>query len=234
MGQLVWDASQRRDHRSAHQYFDQAHAAARRVHDSTAAGLSLLRKSYVALYGQKNPKAGLALTTQAAETTARTSHVINALSTLHAAEAHAMMGEQAECEHALDQAGQRFELVSDDDVALDLFSPTQHGRLAGSCYLFLGEAGKAETILDTTAGRLRDRSKSEAIVLGNLTLARLRQGKVDEAAATLHRAMDVIERTWGGGGLTIMFDACREMRPWRTRTEVQDVHDRMLSLMATR
>ncbi|MBW4715757.1 hypothetical protein [Saccharothrix obliqua] len=41
---------------------------------------------------------------------------------------------------------------------------------------------KAEHILETTAAQLRDRSKSEAILLGNLSLARLRQGKVDEAA----------------------------------------------------
>ena len=234
MGQLVWDASQRRDHRTAHQYFDQASAAARRVRDSTAEGLALLRKSYVALYGQKDPRAGLTLTMRAADTTARTSDVLSGLATLHAAEAHAMMGHQDDCERALNEADCRFGQVDNDDAAIELFSPTQHGRLSGSCYLFLGEVRKAETILEATAAQLRNRSKSEAIVLGNLSLARLRQGKVDEAAGALHRAMDVIELTWGGGGLNILFDACREMQPWRERTDVQDVHDRMMSLMATR
>ncbi|MBW4715758.1 hypothetical protein [Saccharothrix obliqua] len=46
--------------------------------------------------------------------------------------------------------------------------------------------------------------------------------------------MDVIELTWGGGGLNIVFDACREMQPWRQQPEVQNVYDRMMSLMATR
>jgi hypothetical protein len=98
----------------------------------------------------------------------------------------------------------------------------------------LGQADKAAVILETTAAQLHDRSKSEAIVLGNLGLARLRQGKVDEAAGTLHEAMDVIELTWGGGGLNLLFDACREMQPWRHDTHVQDVYDRVMTLMATR
>jgi transcriptional regulator with XRE-family HTH domain len=44
MGQLVWDASQRRDHTAARGYFDQAIAAARHVHDPIAEGFALLRK----------------------------------------------------------------------------------------------------------------------------------------------------------------------------------------------
>ncbi|MBW4720718.1 helix-turn-helix domain-containing protein [Saccharothrix obliqua] len=234
MGQLVWDASQRRDHRTAHMYFDQAGAAAKRVRDSATEGLALLRKSYVALYGQKDPRTGLSLTTRAADVTAQTSQVLSGLATLHAAEAHAMMGRQADCEAALTEAGSHFDRIDDDDAALGLFSPTQQGRLAGSCYLFLGEPRRAEHILEATSAQLRNRSKSEAILLGNLSLARLRQGKVDEAAGALHQAMDVIELTWGGGGLNILFDACREMQPWRQQPEVQDVYDRMMSLMATR
>ncbi|GAB2957613.1 helix-turn-helix transcriptional regulator [Saccharothrix stipae] len=234
MGQLVWDASQRRDHRTAHRYFDQARAAARRVRDAAAEGLALLRKSYVALYGEADPRTGLALTMQAAATAAGTSRVLSGLAALHAAEAHAMMGQLADCERALGEAELRFAQIDGDDVALDLFSPTQHGRLAGSCYLFLGQAEKAALILEATVTRLHGRSKSEAIVLGNLGLAHLRQGRVDEAAGTLHKAMDVIELTWGGGGLNVLFDACREMRPWRQEGDVQDVYDRVMTLMATK
>ncbi|KOX32967.1 hypothetical protein ADK67_07180 [Saccharothrix sp. NRRL B-16348] len=54
------------------------------------------------------------------------------------------------------------------------------------------------------------------------------------AAGTLHLAMDVIERTWGGGALNVLFDAYREMRPWRQDGDVQDVYDRVMTLMATR
>lgn len=54
MGQLVWDASQRRDHRAARQYFDQAAAAAREIGSPTAEGHALLRTGYLALYGARS------------------------------------------------------------------------------------------------------------------------------------------------------------------------------------
>jgi tetratricopeptide (TPR) repeat protein len=231
MGQLVWDASQRHDHATAHRYFDQAITAARELQDVAAEGRALLRKSFVALYGEKDAGKGLALTMRAADTAAGGSQVLAGLAVLHAAEAHAMLGAQADCERALSEADGRFDRISTTDAALELFSPTQPGRLAGSCYLFLGRPKQAEPILEMTARELRDRSKSQAIVLGNLTLAYLRQGKVDAAVATLHRAVDVIELTWGGGGLNIVFGACRELHPWRNVGAVQDVYDRVMALM---
>jgi len=232
MGQLVWDASQRRDQATAHGYFDQAIEATRLLRDPTAEGLALLRKSFVSLYGDKDPVCGLQLTRQTAETTRHTSHVLTGLALLHAAEAHAILGQRAECERALSEADRCFERIEVADVALDLFSPTQSGRLAGSCYLFLGQAEQAQPILEATAQELRDRSKSQAIVLGNLSLAYLRQGKLDEATAVLHQAIDVIELTWGGGGLNIVFGACRELQSWRQVATVQNVYDRVMALMA--
>lgn len=107
-----------------------------------------------------------------------------------------MLGRLAECERALSEADRHFDRIGAvADMAIDLFSPTQPGRLAGSCFLFLGKAKQAQPILEATARELRDRSKSQAIVLGNLSLAFLRQGKLDEAAAVLHQAIDVIELT---------------------------------------
>jgi hypothetical protein len=106
--------------------------------------------------------------------------------------------------------------------------------MAGSCYLFLEEHRRAQSFLEDTARVLHDQSKPYAIVLGNLALAALRQGNVDEAAARLHQAMDVIEVNWGGGGLNIVFGASRELRPWREVPTVRDAQDRLLSLMATR
>ena len=75
MGQLVWDASRRRDHATARAYFGQAVEAARQIHDPTAEGLALLRTSFVALYGEKDPQAGLALTIQTAKAVKGNSHV---------------------------------------------------------------------------------------------------------------------------------------------------------------
>jgi len=67
MGQLVWDASQRRDHTTARAYFDQAIEAARQLRDPAAEGRALLRKSFAALYGEKDPQTGLNLATQTAD-----------------------------------------------------------------------------------------------------------------------------------------------------------------------
>jgi transcriptional regulator with XRE-family HTH domain len=232
MGQLVWDASQRRDHSTAHHYLDQAVRAARQLGDAAAEALALLRKSFVALYGERDPRAGLALTTQTAEVASGTSHVLAGLAVLHSAEAYAMLGGARACEQSLARAEAEFDAIDASDVAIDLYSATQLGRLVGSCYLFLNQAKRAQPVLEQTANALTDRSKSRAIVLGNLALASIRQRNLDEAVARLHEAMDVIEVTWGGGGLNVVFGAGRELRQWRGQPIVQDAYDRLLGLMA--
>ncbi len=143
-----------------------------------------------------------------------------------------MLGQRHECEQALDSAESQFEQVRDNDPAIDLFSSTQQARVAGSCYLFLRESRRAHVILSDTARILSDRSKSQAIVLGNLALACARQGDPEEAAAALHLAMDVAEVTRGGGGLNVIFSVGRELKPWRHLSVVQEAHDRLLSLVA--
>jgi hypothetical protein len=185
----------------------------------------------VALYGEKDPATGLALAHRTADTVASVSRVLTGLGLLHAAEAHAMLGQQTECEHALAEADTHLDQVDDNDVAFDLFSPTQSGRLAGSCYLFLGKAPRAEAILVATANKLQDQSKAQAITIGNLGLALIRQGRPEEAVAVLHDAADVIERNWGGGGLNVMFSACRELRPWKHQEAVQEIYDRVMTMM---
>ncbi|WP_460404117.1 helix-turn-helix domain-containing protein [Actinophytocola sediminis] len=231
MGQLVWDASQRRDHTTATAYLDQAELAANQLGDRAAEGLASLRKTYVALYGEKDPATGLALAQRTADTTAGVSRVLTGLGLLHAAEAHAMLGQQTECERALAEADSHLDQVDDTDAAFDLYSPTQSGRLAGSCYLSLGKAPRAEAILEATVNELRDQSKAQAITIGNLGLALIRQRRPEEAAAILHDAADVIERNWGGGALNVMFSACRELRPWKHEPAVQDIYDRVMTMM---
>jgi len=232
MGQLVWDASQRRDHDTAVAYFDQAVHAAQERGDKAAEGLALLRKSFVALYGWRDPKAGLGLTQQTASTAAGASQVLTGLAMLHTAEAHAMLGNRRDCEQALQAAGAQFGRIQPGDPAIDLFSPSQPGRLAGSCYLFLHDAKGAAGILEETAQALQDQSKSQVVVLGNLALAYIRLGSLDAAVARLNLAIDVTERNRGGGGMTIICSAGRQLRRWRDSPEVQDVSDRIMALMA--
>lgn len=143
-----------------------------------------------------------------------------------------MLGERRDCEAALGDAESEFARVQVADPARSLFCPDQVGRLKGSCYLFLREPKKAGPILESAAHSLRDRQKSRAIVLGSLTLAHIRQRNLEEAAAALDQAIDVVEMTRGGGALTVLFTAGRELRPWQDHPIVQAVHDRLLGLVA--
>ncbi len=233
MGQLVWDASQRRDHAVALRYFDQAIEAAREIRDPVLEAHAHLRKGFVALYGTKDPKEGLRLCNETTIVGASASNVLAGLGFLHVGEAHALMGERQECEKALGEAERRFSRIHPDDEAIHMFSPSQFGRLAGSCYLFLGVNDKAERTLAQTARMLVEWKKSQSIVLGNLTLAYIRQGKLEEACSTLHEAIDLIEATRGGGGLNIAFTAGRELAPWRHEPWVQEISDRLFGLMTT-
>ncbi|WP_422646766.1 helix-turn-helix transcriptional regulator [Actinoalloteichus caeruleus] len=231
VGQLVWDASQRRDQQRARAYFEQASAAARELGDVTAEGHALLRASYLTLYGDRDPRAGLLLTGRVADLTATTSSVLCGLALLHHAEAHAMLGDLRDCETSLGRAEAHFDRVVHGDPAFFLFSESQFTRLAGSCYLFLGEHARAQQFLEKAANTTRRTSKSRAITLSNLSLAHVRQGDPEAGTTILHEAIDLLEATRGGGAMNIAFDAARELRRWREEAFVQDVHDRLLSLM---
>ncbi|MBA8823796.1 transcriptional regulator with XRE-family HTH domain [Saccharopolyspora lacisalsi] len=231
MGQLVWDSSQRRDQRTAREYFRQAIQAARENGDSVAEGHAALRTSYLALYGDKDPVGGLCWTERAATVACTSSDVLTGLAHLHSAEAHAMRGDANRCDAALAAAETSFARIAPSDPAAGAFSSSQFDRLAGSCSLFLGEYQQASRILGRAATARTAASKSRAIVLGNLSLAYMHQRELEAATHTLHEAMDVLETTRGGGGLTIVFDAGRKLGRWRTEPVVRDVHDRLLGLM---
>ncbi|MGP3916325.1 helix-turn-helix domain-containing protein [Nonomuraea sp. 10N515B] len=215
MGQLIWDASQRRDDVVPLLYFDQAISAAREISDTVLEAHAQLRKGFVALYGTKDPREGLRLCRETALVSNATSNVLTGLGHLHVGEAHAMLGQRRDCEKALGAAADSFTRIHTDDEALPMYSSSQFDRMAGSCYLFLGANGKAEEILTRTARSLVQWKKSRSIVLGHLTLAYIRQGKLEEACGTLHQAIDLIEETRGGGGMNIAFSAGRELAPWR-------------------
>jgi tetratricopeptide (TPR) repeat protein len=233
MGQLVWDASQRRDHATAIGYYTQAISAAIQAGDTTAEAYARLRKSYVAMYGEHDPRTGLQLAQQAATLTGTgANHALPGLALLHVGEAHAMLGERRDSEGALGAAEAHLEAMQLADPAYGLFSSDRLGRVRGSCYLALGDSAKAAPILESTARGLQGRHKSKAIILGNLALAHIRRRDVDQAAAVLDRAIDLLEISRGGGGLNVVSAAVRQLRPWRHEPFAQDLNERLLALMA--
>ena len=231
MGQLVWDASQRRDHAAATGYFDQAIRAAHQTRDGVAEGNTELRKSFIALYGEGRPAVGLTLAHRAVLASRHDSHVIAGLALLHVGEAYAMLGDAQSCDESLGAAEVHFASVTPDDPAALLFCPSQQGRLTGSCWLYLDKPDKAEAILERTCEMLPERKKATAILLGNLAIASIRRRNIDTATGRLHAAIGVLEQNRGGGGLNVVFAAARELWPWRNEPAVQDVNDRLLTLM---
>jgi transcriptional regulator with XRE-family HTH domain len=232
LGQLVWDASQRRDHATANRYFNCSIAAAIELGDPVAEGRALLRKSFVALYGGDTVPVGLALASRAAVAGSGHSHALAALALLHVGEAYAMLGDARRCAESLGGAEAHLGRIAADDPAADQFCASQHGRLTGSCHLLLGRPDLAQTVLDSTLRLLTERRKSTAVLLGHLALAGIRRRDPDTAVARMHEAIDVVERTRAGGGLTVVVTAARELGPWRDQPAVRDVHDRLLDLMA--
>ncbi|WP_328750566.1 helix-turn-helix transcriptional regulator [Streptomyces sp. NBC_00285] len=231
LGQLAWDASQRRDHAAPLGYFEEAVAAARHARDPSTESYATLRMSFVALYGEKNAEHGVMLAERAVEVARLVSPSLTGLGLLHVAEGHAMTGALKECEDALKKAEAQFDRVHPDDLAAPYYTVNEFNRLAGSCYLALDLPERAEPILRMTSRALAAKKKSQAIALGNLTLALIRQGKLDEAAATMHRTIDAVELTRGGGGLNLAFSAGRELRQWRSEPWALELNDRLLALM---
>jgi transcriptional regulator with XRE-family HTH domain len=232
MGLLVWDASHRRDQVSARAHFQRSRTAAQRLGHPAAEALAVLRLCFVALYGDKDTRAGLTLAQQAAELAHPSSPVLAGLAALHAAEAHATLDQGRDCKQALLVAERQFDRVRADDPAADWFTPSHYDRLAGSCWLSLGRYEDAEAALEATVRMAPTASKARAIALGNLAQARLGQRRVGDATDTLHEAIDVIETTRGGGGFTVVFAAARRLRPWDDDPRVRDVNDRLFSVIA--
>lgn len=233
MGQIVWDVSGRRDHAGPIEYLNQAVDASRHAHDPGAECYAVLRKSFVALYGKKDPIRGGTLAQEAAEIAKLCSPSLTGLSLLHVAEGHAMTGDLRSCEQTLKMAEVQLDRVDDSDLAAGHYTLDEFNRLVGSCYLFLDRPERAEPILAETSRSLADRKKVQAIALGNLTLALIGQRKLDEAASAMHRTIDAVESTRGGGGLNLAFAAGQELRQWRAEPWAQDINDRLLALMTT-
>lgn len=194
-----------------------------------------LRKAYVSLYGpveERSPQRGLALARAAAGHSRGVSHALHGVAQLHVGEAFGLLGEYRQCEQALAAAETAFDAMGSDDVAEQMYSPAQFGRLAGSCHLSLGHPERAESLSSDTLGLLGDRRKTKSLVLGNLATSHIRQRRLDAATATLHEAVDLLEQAQGGGGMSVVFAAARELYPWRAEAQVQDLHDRLLGLVS--
>ncbi|GAB3157875.1 hypothetical protein GCM10027290_59870 [Micromonospora sonneratiae] len=232
MGQLIWDASQRYDGVTATAHYKHAASSAQQSGDLFLEAYASLRTCYISLYGNQDPRSGLAQATLAAESAARAeSKALSGIALLHAGEAHAMLGDRADCEQALSKAETLLSQINESDPGRDYALAGQFERLAGSCYLSLGEPTKAQQLLQPLLAHDFSQPKLQAIALGNLSLALVQQRQVEDAVTTLHGAIDIAERTRGGGAMNVIFRVIKELRPWRSRADVNDVQERALTLV---
>lgn len=233
MGQLLWDASQRKDSSASQTYFDQAIHAARQGGDADAEAHATLRSCFLHLYGvDQHADQGLLLAQHAATLAQPVSPGLCGLALLHVAEANAMRNERRACESALDAAQWQLSQINDGGNGSEHLSASKIDRMAGSCYVFLGLSAQAEGHLVAAAGALTSKKKSQSIALGNLALARVRMGEIEGAVDALDKAIDTLEITRGGGGINVAFSAGRALRPWRSHPSVAAVGERLFALMA--
>ena len=128
MGQLIWDASQRRDGSSAIGYLDEAATLARTVGDHQIQADALLRKAFVPLYGPR-PDAHEALVAARHAMAAARDTQARAIAALHVAEAHARTGSAYDADCHLEEADE----LARQDPDLDPESWTgRRDRIAGS------------------------------------------------------------------------------------------------------
>jgi transcriptional regulator with XRE-family HTH domain len=232
LGQLLWDAAQRRSHEAAELQFNTAEEFAKRCGDPALEARALLRHSYLALYGQANPGAGLALTQRAADLARHVSPAIQALAELHAGEAHAMLRDKAASHHWLATGEQELARVDEFDPAFDLYSVSAGPRLIGSSLIRLHDYTAALRTLEEAAATATPGSKTLAIVLANIALALAKAGQGDGAATRLADAIDLIETTQGAGALNVAFQAGRELNRLDRSPTTADVVDRLMALVA--
>jgi transcriptional regulator with XRE-family HTH domain len=231
LGQVLWDAAQRRSHDVAEAQLDQATHLAERCRDPAVESAALLRRSFLALYGRRSAEDGLALTVRASEAARDVSPTIVALANLHSAEAHAMLGDATACRALLKAADGAASRIDDDDPGLSLYTPSVAARMTGSCLIRLGDYDAALSAL-TQAELESPPAKTLAMVVGNSALALALSGEVDGAAERLSEVIDLIEMTRGGGALNIAFQVGRAIHRQGRAAAASDVIDRLLSLMA--
>lgn len=232
LGQLLWDAAQRRSHEAAELQFRAAEDLARRCHDPALEARALLRHSYLALYGKGDPSGGLSLTTRAADLARHASPAIQALADLHAGEAHAMLHDKEASHCSLLAGEQELARVDEYDPAFDLYNASVGARLVGSSLNRLGDYAGALGALDEAASLAAPGSKTRAIVVANAALTLARSGHEDAAAARLTEAIGIIETTRGAGALNVAFQAGRELHRRDQSPATSDVIDRLMALVA--
>ena len=229
LGQLVWDASCRRDGTTPVRYYEQALQVSAYVKGGWAEALPRVRQCLIAIYYDKDPKRALDLASRAASCASDgSSYALAGESFAFIAEAQALLGEKLQCKRALEHAQFHAERIARDDPALGIF--TSVDGFAGICDLHLGDPKSAEQILRYSVTHPGRKEKSKAACLGLLAVALIRQRDPEQGAAVLHEGIDLVERSWSGRGVQRVFMAGRELRPWIGERFVQDVQDRLLAL----
>jgi hypothetical protein len=233
LGRLTWDVSGQQDHATAARYYDRAIAAASNLKEGWTEAFPRMFQRFLPVYtGDGNPKNAVYLAEQATTRAADgSSHVVAGWSAAFAAEAHALLSEERKARLLLERADFYLSKVTAEDPMFGVFGRDQLGGFVGACQLRLSNPVGAEAALQDSARRLgAGKEKHKSVILADLSTAFVLQDDPEQACATLHQVIDLVELTGSAAGKRRAFAAGRQLTPWRNEPFVQDLQDRLLAL----
>jgi transcriptional regulator with XRE-family HTH domain len=147
------------------------------------------------------------------------------------AEAHSMLGHEADALRSLEAAVTEWARPADDRLARPRVAFFDAPRLAGEqgiCLARLGHAGQAQGVLTAALADLdRHQQKSRGRLLIALASTQLQQGDVDEACRLAETALDEAVGLGVQPNVQDVVSLRRQLEPWRDRRGVRDLDERL-------
>jgi hypothetical protein len=147
------------------------------------------------------------------------------------AEAHSILGNEAEALRSLEAAVTAWARPADDRLVRPRVAFFDAPRLAGEqgiCLARLGRSGEAQGVLWAALAALdRHQQKSRGRLLVALASTHLQQGGVDEACRLAEIALDEAVGLGVQPNVQDVVSLRRQLEPWRDRRAVRDVDERL-------
>ncbi|HCA85728.1 MAG TPA: transcriptional regulator, partial [Streptomyces sp.] len=226
-------------HAAAERYFTvglrAAHAAGDRL-----AGANLLKCMTLQLAECGRPGEALALAAAARESAAGGPARVRAIITVRHARAHAVVGDRAECERLLIEAGTLMEQVGDDRAGSEpcpywagYFDTAEYSAQVAACYLLLRRHGTSDRWLEQALSlQPASRPRDATTYLMWRAEAAVQLGEVDRACAHLEQALPAVAGSTSARNRARLTSVHQLLRPHRATPAVKELHEQVRPLIA--
>lgn len=216
----------------AMQYTDRAMEYALEIGAFQETPYVLMRKADIAA-DLNQPDRAIGLTDAALRDRSRVPSRIRALALRVRGRAFAQLGNTGECSRALEAAHDAVAMLDDDPGDIAAYcSPSYIGMEAANCWTTLGRYDAAVTTYERSLERwpsgLR---RDQGLCLARLTVAHAGREDIERASATGIKAVEVVRSATSGRALSELQRARVRLAPWRRRTEVSELSDRIRDLI---